>query len=95
MQVNITARNTELTEAIKDYTHKKIEKLKPHQDTITHIKVIYHEENSQFFAEGHIDVPGEKLIAKTKHDTSHGAMDGLIDMLVRSMIKYKDKHRGH
>ena len=95
MQVNITARNTELTDVMKEYTHKKMEKLKPHEDIITHIKIVYHEENANTSAEGFINVPGEQLIAKTKHETAHGAMDGLIDMLVRSILKYKSKQRNH
>ena len=95
MQIDITARNIELTDVMKEYTQKKIEKLKPHEDIITHIKIVYHEENANTSAEGFIHVPGEQLIAKTKHETVHGAMDGLIDMLVRSIIKYKSKQRNH
>ena len=95
MQINITSKNCDLSEQSKQYTHKKLEKLRPHEDIITSIAINYHTEKLEHIAEGHISLPGNTINARAEHKTSQGAMDGLIDKLVRLVVKHKEKQTSH
>ena len=92
MNINISGHNYEVDEKLKNYTFKKLKKLDNYNDYITSTHITYRNENLKHVAEGLIYVSGSEIHASSEHETSHGAMDGLIDRLVKQLNKYKEKN---
>lgn len=96
MQTQMTGHNMEITPALRDYTEKKLTRLKPHRDLITSMHITLHVDKLDQIAEGKIHVPGQELYAKADSTESlYNAIDSLVDKLSRQLIKYKEKHTDH
>ena len=75
MQINITGKNIDLTESIKDYVEKKIGSLEKFYDQIIRASVIvgkeshHHLKGDVFVCECKLDLTGDDLfISKTEPD---------------------------
>jgi len=95
MQINITAKNFELTDAIKNYVEKKISGLDKFYDKIIRAKVIVGKENQHhlkgevFLCECKLEVPGNDLfVVKTEKDL-YKAIDKVKDHLENELTKFK------
>ena len=95
MRINITGQNFDVSKELEDYTHKKLQKLNSYEEYVTSIQISFHNEKLGNIAEGHIQIPGNTISAKTESESMHGAMDGLIDKLVRQLKTYREKITDH
>ena len=100
MQIQITGKNLELTEAIKDYVNKKMLALnKFYNEKIIRAEVVVgvnserHKNGDKFFAECKLDVPGKNLFALKEEDFLYKAVDKIRDYLELELKKYKLKQR--
>lgn len=99
MQVIITGRGIQLTEAIKDYVEKKISGLDKFFDGIIRADVIvgmeshHHQKGEVFLAECKLEIPGKDLFASKKEKTLYKAVDKVRDYLEGEMKKMKVKLR--
>lgn len=100
MQTQITGKNIELTEAIKDYVNKKMLALnKFYNEKIIRAEVVlgvnsdHHQKGDKFFAECKLDVPGKNLFALKEEDSLYKAVDKIRDYLELELKKYKLKQR--
>ncbi len=100
MQIQITGKNTELSEAIKDYVNKKMLALnKFYNDKIIRADVVvgvssdHHLKGKKFFAECKLDVPGKNLFASKQEETLYKAVDKIRDYLELELKKYKMMQR--
>ena len=91
MQINLTGRHVEVTEALKDYVNSKFAKLERHFDHINNVHVILDVEKLVQKAEAKLNVNGGELFAESSHQDMYAAIDGLIDKLDRQVIKHKEK----
>lgn len=91
MKINITGKNMEVTDALKDVTYKKIGKLDKYfdQDVIAYVTLSV-EKNRQII-EVTIDLPGTILRAEEYTDDMYASIDKAVDVLERQMRKYKTK----
>ncbi|MFA6423987.1 MAG: ribosome-associated translation inhibitor RaiA [Candidatus Magasanikbacteria bacterium] len=99
MQINITGKNIDLTEAIKDYVEKKISGLDKFYDKIVRAHVIVGKENQHhlkgnvFVCECKLDLPGNDLfVSKTEPDL-YKAIDKVRDHLEEEIKKHKTTQR--
>lgn len=95
MQVNITGKNIELTESIKDYVEKKIGSLEKFYDQIIRASVIvgkeshHHLKGDVFVCECKLDLTGDDLfISKTEPDL-YKAIDKIHDHMAEELKKHK------
>lgn len=95
MQVNITGKNIELTESIKDYAEKKITSLEKFFDQITLAHVVlgkenqHHQKGEIFVCECKLNLTGADLfISKTEADL-YKAIDKVHDHLAEELKKHK------
>ncbi|NVK38712.1 MAG: ribosome-associated translation inhibitor RaiA [Gammaproteobacteria bacterium] len=95
MQINISGHHVEVTEALKDYVHSKVEKLERHFDNITNVQVTLTVEKLVQKAEATIHASGAELHANADHEDMYAAIDGLTDKLDRQLIKHKEKMVNH
>ena len=91
MQINITGQQVEITTALKEYVHKKIEKLSSHYGSITIVHVILKVEKTQQIAEATLHITGGEVFASAEHDDMFPAIDQLTEKLDRQLIKHKEK----
>lgn len=100
MEIQITGRGIDLTEAIKDYASKKAESLnKFYNNRITRAEIIvgvnslHHRKGDMFNAEFKLDVPGKNLFAAKQEENLYKAIDKVRDYLESELKKYKLKQR--
>jgi len=90
--IQITGRHLEVTQAIKDYVHKKFERLERHFDHITQIHVVLSVEKNDQIAEATIKVPHHPdFFAESSDANLYAAIDVLTDKLNRQILKHKEK----
>ncbi len=96
VNVNITFRNTEGTDAIKTYVTEKIShclKKFIHQDTEAHV-ILKVEKNRQI-AEVTLRTDGHDFNATEESDDLYASVDTLVDSITHQLRKHKEKLTSH
>lgn len=94
MQVNISGHHIEVTEPLREYVTKKLNKLAEHCDSITKIQVTLNVEKVRQLAEATLRLRGVDIAATAEHQDMYAAIDLLADKLNRQIIKHKEKNLG-
>ncbi|MBU0546417.1 ribosome-associated translation inhibitor RaiA [Patescibacteria group bacterium] len=95
MQVIISAKGIELTDAVKEYVEEKIGSLEKFYDKILRAHVVVGKENQHhlkgkvFVAECKLEVPGNDLFASKNELSLHKAIDKVRDYLEQELKKHK------
>jgi putative sigma-54 modulation protein len=95
MNIQITGRQIEMTQAIKDYVAKRFKKLERHCDHLSQIQVILSVRKNRHFAEARIHIPHHEIFAEQESDDMYSAIDLLTDKLKRQLSKQKEKDHDH
>jgi putative sigma-54 modulation protein len=90
--VKVTGRHVSITEAIKDYAHKKVEHLHLDYPRIIEAHVILDVEKHRHFAEVILHC-NNHITIEASHETPdmYASIDGVIDKIAQQMRKYKTK----
>jgi putative sigma-54 modulation protein len=97
MKLVIQGKNIEITEAIRDHVHQKIEKAVNHFQAITtevdvHLSVARNPRiNPQQIAEVTIYANGSVVRAEEGSDNLYASIDLVADKIARQLRKYKEK----
>lgn len=91
MQINLTGRHIEITDAMREYLDTKFKRLERHFDNINNVYVILSVEKLVQKAEATLHVNGGEIYAESEHQDMYAAIDGLIGKLDRQVIKHKEK----
>ncbi|MDO8499343.1 MAG: ribosome-associated translation inhibitor RaiA [bacterium] len=95
MQIILTAKGIDLTDAIKDYVDKKIGALEKFYDQIIRAHVVvgveshHHLKGDIFMAECKLEVPGNDLFASKNEKNLYKAIDQVRDFLEGELKKHK------
>lgn len=95
MQISVTGRHLDVTEALKAYVETKFEKLERHIDHVTDVHVILSVEKVEKKAEATVQISGAKLFAEDHQEDMYAAIDGVVDKLNRQITKHKEKTTKH
>jgi len=95
MQLTVSGHHLEITEALQNYVHSKLERLGRHNDRITQVAVILSVNKLVQKAKATVHADGVELFAESEHDDLYAAVDALADKLDRQLIKRKERLRGH
>ena len=95
MQVSVTGRHVEVTQAMKQHVEDKIAKIKRHFDHVTDVHVILTVEKLEQKAEATVQISGAKLFADDVQEDMYAAIDNMVDKLDRQIIKHKEKAQSH
>ena len=95
MQVIVTGRHVDVTEALRNYVTEKFLRLERHFDQVIDVHVILSVEKLVQKAESTVQVNGATLFAEDSQDNMYAAIDGLIDKLDRQIIKHKERQNEH
>jgi putative sigma-54 modulation protein len=95
MQINLTARHLDITDALRSYVQNKFERLERHFDHMTSVHVILSVEKLRQKAEASFHISGHDVYAESEHEDMYAAIDGLVDKLDRQVLKHKEKMKNH
>lgn len=95
MQISVTGRHLDMTDALRSYVESKFEKLERHFDHVTDVHVILGVEKISQKAEATVQISGAKLFAEDAQEDMYAAIDGLIDKLDRQVRRHKEKLTNH
>lgn len=93
MNIQITGQNIELTTALKDYVHKKSEKLSHHFSNIIGLTVVLTVEKEQQIAEATVTVTNFEAHATAESTDMYKAIDLMLAKLEKQLEKHKAKHK--
>ena len=95
MQLKVTGHHVEVTESMRAYVEKRLDRIKRHFDHVIDVNVLMSVEKLQHKAEATVHVSGNNLHADAVDTDMYAAIDALVDKLDRSVIKHKEKQRDH
>ena len=95
MQITFTGKQLEVTEALKNFTREKFEKIIRHFDRITSVDIIFKVEKLRNIAEANILLPKENINASAESNDMYTAVDDLVDKIDRQIKKHKEKNDNH
>ncbi|ADD68082.1 sigma 54 modulation protein/ribosomal protein S30EA [Denitrovibrio acetiphilus DSM 12809] len=91
MNIQITARNIELTDAIRDYAEKKVSKLEKYFDYITDANVLLEVQKNVHIVEVLVSAKGVFMKGLEKSEDLYASIDLAVDKIEKQLVKYKEK----
>jgi putative sigma-54 modulation protein len=100
MNLTISGHHLELTPAIREYVHAKLERVIRHFDHVIDIAVILglekpSEKEKRQRAECNLRLRGNVIHVESFAEDLYAAIDTLVDRLDRQVLKYKTKLQDH
>ena len=95
MQLDLSGHHVEVTPALREYVHKKFERVSRHFDHVIDVHCILTVEKLQQKAEATLMVSGGKIYADAVNGNMYASIDALADKLDRLVKKHKEKITNH
>ncbi len=95
MNITITGRHLEITDALHDYIHEKVARIEGHYDKINNVSVVLSVEKFNQKAEATLHVTGNDIHAGSIKEDMYAAIDDMADKLDRQVRHYKRKITDH
>ena len=96
MNLTIQGRHVEVTPAMRDYVHGKLERIRRHFDHVIDADVVLAvEDKLRQRAEITLRVSGGSLHAESTDGDMYAAIDLLMDKLDRQVLRHKDRVKTH
>jgi ribosome hibernation promoting factor len=95
VQLQVKARNYELSPEIRNYATTKLGRLEKQlaNETQVEIELVGETKHSQFTAEAIVFAKGQTLRATESTSDMRASIDGLVDSLERQVVGYREKRR--
>ena len=91
MNIKITGKNIDITEAMKDYIEKRVEKLEKFEGKNTDVNVVCSVEREDQIVEIQISHDGEFLRVEERNPDLYASVDLALDRAERQLRKEKEK----
>ncbi len=95
MNVKITGRHMEMSDALKSYIENALNKLTHYFDKIITADVILDVEKHRHICEININANGMRIHSKEISTDMYASVDAVIEKLDRQIRKFKDKIKNH
>ena len=95
MQIEVTGRHVEVTESMRAYVVKMMERIVRHFDQLIDAQCVLSVEKLRHSAEATLRVPGTDIHAEATAADMYAAIDALADKLDRLVKKRKEKAADH
>ena len=93
MQLDITGKNIEVTDSLRDYVREKVDRITRHFDNVIDVHVVLSVEKHRQFAEINVSASGAHLHADAEDKDMYAAVDGMADKIDRQVRKHKEKRQ--
>lgn len=96
MQLKLTARHDNPSDAVRKYAEAKLSKLDRRLHDLTLVELTFSRERNRSIADDHtvdavVHTKGPNLVARESAPTYEAAIDQLLDKLERQVERYRDK----
>jgi putative sigma-54 modulation protein len=91
MQLSLSGHHVEVTDSMRAYVEKKLERITRHFDHVIDVHCVLTVEKLRQKAEATLHVRGNAIHADATDGNMYAAIDMLADKLDRSVIKHKEK----
>jgi putative sigma-54 modulation protein len=95
MNLTITGRHMEMTDALKAYIESHVKKLKAHFDKVIDIDVVLDVEKHRHIAELNLHANGVRIHSKEASADMYASVDAVMAKLEKQVRKYKDRINRH
>jgi putative sigma-54 modulation protein len=95
MQLSVTGHHVEVTDSLRQYVEKKLERITRHFDQVLDVHCVLTVEKLEQKAEATVHVRGNSIHAACTDANMYAAIDSLADKLDRSVKKHKEKRSDH
>ncbi len=95
MNVTITGRHMEITDALKAYTDNALRKLKGHFDKVIDADVVLSVEKHRHIAEINLHANGIRIHGKESSPDMYASVDAVLEKLEKQVRKFKDRINRH
>ncbi len=95
MQVNITFRHLESTEALKAYAREKVEHIQRYIDRPSEAHVVLYVDNLEHHADINLKAGTFHLRGQAKSEDMYASIDLATDKIQRQLKKHKEKLKNH
>ena len=94
MQLSVTFRHMEASDALKDYAHEKISRLEKYLDSVLEANVVMSVEKFRHTADVTILSDGFKINGQEQTEDMYSAIDMVVDKLERQVKRHRQKLKG-
>jgi len=95
MQLNLTGHHVEITEAMRAYAQKRLERVWRHGGKVIDMHMVMSVEKNTHKAEATLHLSGHDIHADAIDENMYRAIDALADKLDRCIVKHKEKQVDH
>jgi putative sigma-54 modulation protein len=100
MNLTISGHHLEVTPALRGYVTQKLDRVMRHFDQVVDVRVLLSvekqkEKEGRQRAECNIRVKGSDLFAECSNEDLYAAVDELVDILDRKVVRHKDRLQDH
>lgn len=95
MQLKLTGHHVELTDALRSYVEKRLERISRHFDNVIDVTCVLTVEKLEHKAEATLHVSGGNIHVDSVDANMYAAIDALVDKLDRGVKKHKEKLQDH
>ncbi len=93
MQINVTFRHTDPSEALRSYAEEKLLRLKKYMEEPIEANIVLQVEKFRHIAEVSLDSNGMRINATEETNDMYSAIDMVVDKLEAQIKKQKEKQR--
>lgn len=96
MEISVTGRHMDITEAITTYAHEKVEAEISVFPRVESVHVVLNIEKYRHYAEVFVQAANHlRIDGKTESDDMYVSLDSAIDKVVKQLRKARDKVQSH
>lgn len=95
MEITVTFRHLESTDALRDYAQEKVSRIKKYVGTPAEVAVVLSLEKRRHTAEITLNTDGITINAKEVTEDMYSSIDLAVDKLERQVKKHKEKIKDH
>ena len=95
MNLTITGRHMEMSDALKAYIENHVKKLKVHFERVIDIDVVLDVEKNRHIAEVNLHANGVRIHSKESSLDMYASVDAVMSKMEKQVRKYKDRINRH
>lgn len=95
MNVTITGRHMEMTDALKAYIENGLGKLRAHFDKVIDVDVVLSVEKHRHIAEINLHANGVRVHGKEQSSDMYASVDAVLNKLDKQIRRYRDRINRH
>jgi putative sigma-54 modulation protein len=95
MNIKITGRHMELSDALKVYIENALKKVKVHFDRVIDVDFVLDVEKHRHIAEVNLHANGVRIHSKEASSDMYASVDAVLEKLEKQARKYKDRINRH